>query len=188
MAVNAVSICSNALLQLGDNPINSLTDSNDRARLCANLYPQIRDRMLRAHPWNCAIKRVVLAPDATAPAFDWQAQFLLPSDWLKTLQIGDKYQQLSYVSEGRYILANADALPLRYVFRNDVEGTWDSLLQDAMTLAMCVALAYPITESTTLRESFFQQLQAALKEARAVDGQDDPPDTFGDFPLLSSRF
>jgi len=27
-----------------------------------------------------------------------------------------------------------------------------------------------------------------MKAARAVDGQDDPPQTFGDFPLMQSRF
>lgn len=33
-----VSICSNALLMLGAQPINDFSESNDRARLMSNLY------------------------------------------------------------------------------------------------------------------------------------------------------
>ena len=58
----AVSICSNALLMLGDNPINSFDESAtpgglDRARIADNLWPSTRNSILRSHPWNCAIKR-----------------------------------------------------------------------------------------------------------------------------------
>jgi len=74
----SVSICSNALLRLGAQTIASLSESNDRARLAANLYETVRDSTLRSHPWNCAVKRVVLAPDTDVPAFDFAAQFTLP--------------------------------------------------------------------------------------------------------------
>ena len=35
---SAVSICSNALLLLGDRPISSFSENNDRTRLVANIY------------------------------------------------------------------------------------------------------------------------------------------------------
>jgi hypothetical protein len=173
---------------LGAHPINAMTDDNDRARLASNLYEPVRNRVLRAHPWNCAVKRVILAPEVTPPAFDFKAQFLLPSDWLKTLQIGQQGRALDYLTEGRKILCNVDALPLRYIFRNEVEDTWDSMLVDAMQLAMAVAFAYPLTESVSMRQEMRDSFERQMKEARAVDGQDDPPDTFGDFPLLQARF
>src|SRR3546814_19099578 len=70
-----VSICSNALLRLGADPINSFDEADnfgsniERARLCANLWPNVRRQVIRSHPWNCATTRVVLSPDAAAPAF-----------------------------------------------------------------------------------------------------------------------
>jgi hypothetical protein len=85
---SAVQICSNALLLLGDNPIDSFDVDNNRTRLVANLYESKRDKVLRSHPWNCATKRVTLSPSAEAPAFDWAYQFPLPSDWLRTLSVG----------------------------------------------------------------------------------------------------
>ena len=50
--ISAVSICSNALLLLGDKPIDSFDINNDRTRLVANLYTSKRDKVLRAHPWK----------------------------------------------------------------------------------------------------------------------------------------
>jgi hypothetical protein len=32
------------------------------------------------------------------------------------------------------------------------------------------------------------KLQQHMKLARAVDGQDDPAQTFGDFPLMAARY
>jgi len=47
-----VSICSNALRRLGDDPITALTDDTERARLCNAFYVPSRDLVLRSHPWN----------------------------------------------------------------------------------------------------------------------------------------
>lgn len=182
-----VSICSNALLMLGADPLNSLSDTSDHAVMCLNLYPAARDVVLRSHPWNCAIKRVVLAPNATAPLFDYAYSFNLPADWLRTLSVGDSSYATDYVSEGRQLLSDESSLPLRYVFRNEDENTWHAGLVEAVTMAMAERLAYPITSSASMQQTMMQKLQEVLKRARAEDGQEDPPETLGDFPLLASR-
>ena len=41
-----VGICSNALRKLGDDPITSLTDDTERARLCNAFYTDARDAVL----------------------------------------------------------------------------------------------------------------------------------------------
>ncbi len=183
-----VSICSNALLLLGAKTINSLDEGTDRASLASNLYDSVRDSLLRSHPWNCAVKRVILAPDTETPAFDYTAQFTLPGDWLRTLSVGMEGYEVDYKHESGKVLANGTSLPLRYIFRNDNEATWDSMLVWAMTMTMKALLAYPITGSTSLEQLVEDALKGILKQARAVDGQDDPPQTLGDFRLLNARF
>ncbi|MQT83924.1 hypothetical protein GHN92_04990 [Pseudomonas sp. FSL R10-2964] len=185
-----VSICSNALLMLGAQTINDFADqlNLDRAKLCANLYPTVRDDMLRSHPWNCAIKRAVLAPDAVAPAFGYTHSFELPADFMRVLEVGTNGSQIDYLVEGRTIQADTTVLELRYVFRNEVENTWDAHLVKLVTLGMAAALAYPVTQSSALQQSFEQKLEMTLKRARAVDGQEDPPQTLGDERLLRARF
>lgn len=188
-----VSICSNALLALGDKPISSFDEATqigglDRARLCANLYPQVRNNLLRRLQPNCAKARVILAPDSIAPAFDYTNRFLLPGDFLRIVSIGQKDDADDYQLEGRYILANVSTLYLRYVYQNENVASWDSMLVSAMELAMKAVLAYPITKSTAEKDSCKQELEMYLRQYRAIDGQDIPPETLGDFPLLNARY
>lgn len=188
MSASAVSICSNALLELGAQPISSLTEANDRARIAANLYETVRDSVLRSHPWNCAIKRVVLAPESEAPAFDFSAYFLLPGDHLRTLQVGEDGTRPAYRVESGKIAAHGTVLPLRYIWRNTSEASWDAMLVEAMQFAMAARMAYGITKSASMAELREGLLRDHMKRCRAVDGQEDPPETMGDTPLLNARF
>lgn len=186
----SVSICSNALLMLGKAPIASFTDGSDRATLCANLYPMLRDQLLRKHFWNCAIKRVLLSPLVPTPAFGYSAAFQLPADFLRIYEVGYANAPISDFSvENRQILADASALPLRYVWRNDNEDNWDASLIGVATVSMAALLAYPVTQSTSLREALSADAARALREAKSIDGQENPSDTFGDdFPLINGRY
>ena len=188
MAATVVSICSNALLMLGAAPIADLNEDNDRARLAANLFDPARDMVLRRHPWNCAVKRIALAPDVTAPAFDWTYQFTLPSDWLRTLSVGEAGDYQAFAIEGRKILCDANPLLLRYVWRNDNPATWDDLLVWGMTCVMKAIFAYPTTKSANLSALVEDSLKDVLKQARAVDGQEQPTDDSPLSGLLSARF
>lgn len=188
MSASAVSICSNALLELGAQPISSLAEANDRARIAANLYESVRDSVLRSHPWNCAVKRVVLAPDVEVPAFDYPAYFLLPGDHLRTLQVGEDGARPAYRVESGKIAAFGTVLPLRYIWRNENEASWDTMLVDAMTLTMAARMAYGITKSASMAELREKLRRDFMKQCRAVDGQEDPPETLGDERLLNARF
>lgn len=182
-----VTICSNSLLLLGAKTINDFSENNDRARLVSNLWPQVSDWLLRSHLWNCAVKRVQLTPDLTPPVFDYSQQFSIPDDWLRTLQLGELGSPIDYTQEGRKILCDENPLNLVYVARVD-EGLWDTALQWSATMAMTAVCAYPITQSAALGDSYYQKLLVSLKQSRAIDGQDTPPETLGDFRYFASRF
>ncbi|AET91078.1 gp11 [Burkholderia sp. YI23] len=184
---SSVSICSNALIRLGDKPISSFEDGTDAANACANLYRSVRDALLRTHPWNCATKRVVLAPLTAVPAFDYAYQYQLPADWLRTIQVGARDCGLDFTMEGQRILCDANSLPLVYIFQNTIESTWDDMLVELMTLKMASALAYPITQSASMAQVSEAAFQLAFKQAKAQNGQDDRDETLGDFPLLANR-
>ncbi len=183
----AISICSNALLQLGDDPIASFTEATKRARLCSNLWPQVRDDLLRQHLWRCAQKRVVLAPEATAPAFDWDHSFLLPGDWVRTVQVGKRGEHLDYETEGRRILANVTELKLVYIAESSDPSQWDDALVDAACAEMVARLAYPITQSSSLAELKRKEATLALRVAKALSGQDNEPEDWGDSPFTDVR-
>ena len=143
MAATEVSICSNALLMLGGQPINDLSENSDRARLASNLWPAVRNYVLRRHPWNCAVKRVALAPDLTPPAFDWAFQFTLPPDFMRVLAVGEAGAEADFKIESGKLLCDENPALLRYVWRNENPGTWDDMLVWAMTNAMRAACSNP---------------------------------------------
>lgn len=188
MPISAATICSNALLECGADPINDLNEQTQHARLCKLLYPSLRDDVLRSHYWKCATKRVVLSPLADAPAFGWSYRFALPGDWLRTKQVGDDQWYVEFEQEGMEILANVNTLKLVYVWRNETEATWSKNLVRTMETAMAARLAYPVTKSTTFRDSKMAEAERAFRVAKAVDGQDNPPEEFGEGTLLESRF
>jgi hypothetical protein len=183
-----VSICSNALLMLGDDSIADFNEGTRRATLAANLWPDVRDDILRARPWTCARKIDLLAPDPTAPAFGYSKRFLKPSDWLRTLQIGEDYQDVPWRDYDGYIHCDTNPLPIIYTYRNTNPAKYDSMLVRVLTLAMAAQLAYPITKSTTVETNRFNQFGDALRRAAAISGQDDGPEEAGAFDLLTARF
>jgi hypothetical protein len=188
MPVTEVSICSNALIRLGDKPIASFTESDVRATRCANLWPDVRDDILRAKPWTCAKKRVLLAPLTEGPAFGYTKAFQKPSDWLRTIQVGYDGDGTTFADESGQILADLDVLPLTYIWRNENPATWDAALVNVMTIAMAAQLAYAVTQSASVQANQMQLLEQALRRAGALSGQDDGPDELGDYDLIASRF
>jgi hypothetical protein len=193
---SAVTICSNALMRLGAKPISSFTESDssetntplNRVQLCANLYPVERLAFLREHTWQATISRVILSPDVTTPAFEWSYRFLRPSDWLKTVQIGQNENNVPpFRIEGNYFMGNDAVFYLVYC-RDIPEEQWDTLMVDAMTVRMMAVLADPITRDPVRVNAYTQLATQRLQVAKSMDGQDDATNTIGQSILATSRF
>jgi len=184
---SSVSVCSNALVMLGDETISSFDEANDRARICANLYPQILEATIRAHQWDCCTKRVLLAPLAQAPAFGWAYQYQIPSDCMRILTDGYEGNRREYVVEGRQILSNNPSLQIRYLFRNDDGDTWDAGFVDVLTHAVAAYIAYAITQSDSVAGQAMQKYQMMLARARVADGQQGFPEQWSSSPFITCR-
>ncbi len=184
LSAASLDICNAAILSLGGSVIASFDDATSEGVLCKSLWPAALDSLLRLHPWNCAITRAALLPDAVAPAYEWSAAFTLPTDLLRLLEVENVAE---YKVEGRKILCNETALNIRYVFRNNDTSEWDSLLTEAMTAYMAFKLAYALTKSNTTRDAQWQLFTNLLRTAKSIDAQEEPGDTVGDFPFIDIR-
>ena len=186
-----VSICSNALRRLGDDPITSLTDDTERARLCNSFYADTRDAVLRLHPWNFAITRTSLAKLSTAPAYGFSNQFSLPTNPYCLRVLGMEYEDYIFKVEnvathGRVLLTDEATANILYVARITDTNLFDAMFVDVLTQKLAVDLAYPVTNSTTLQTQMQKVFEKKLSEARSIDGQegfmdDLVSDTFTDF-------
>lgn len=181
---SAVSVVNQALIFLGQPPIQSLTQATPPAAVFASaLYESTLEEVLRSHPWNFAINRVELAPLAAAPAYGYQFAFQRPSDWLRTLETSAP----DFRHEGKRILANVSSLQLRYVRKAEDLTEWDALAAAALVRNLAQKLAYPLTKSTSLQEAQWQMYVAILKQAKGVDAQEEPADEFEQSSLLTVR-
>lgn len=182
-----VEICNNALLALGANTISSLSETSTEAVACNTMWNRVRESLLRAHPWNFAIKRAECARLVSAPAFRYSYQYQLPSDTLRILTV---YNDPDYKKEGSTILTNKDSCFIKYIKDSNTVSEWDASFIELMVLKLRMELAYKFTNSSREVEIAASLFKGALDEARAIDASEDIEDTYGQFDndLINVRY
>lgn len=189
---SVVDVCNKALDKLGQGSITSLEDSNKSARLCSRNWPLVRDAVLRAHPWNFAITRDVLAPidltpTETAKQWGFTSKFAVPVDLVRLVEVRD-LSTAEYQVEGRYILANATVLYIRYVKREEDPNKYDSQFVDAAAAYLAFEMCESITQSNTKKNALWEEYKDRLMDAKGIDGQENPPAVFEEDEWISVRY
>ena len=106
--MNKVSVANLALSNLGEAPIQNLTDNNARARIASSRIDDVIRSVLRMHDWNSAMKRIALTK-SNDPLFGWNSTFELPADYLKVIEV---WPVSRYRVQGKEILSNEASLNL----------------------------------------------------------------------------
>lgn len=172
---SVVDICNSALNQIGASNIISLTEDSKAGRICNQRYEYVRDSVFRAHPWNCLITRRTLSPDATAPTFEFDNAFTLPTDPYCLRVLSLDFHDIIHRVEGRKILCNEDTINLVYVGRVTDVAQYDMLLVETIAAALAADIAYPLVGSTSLAQEMRAVYQDKLREARFVDATEGTP-------------
>jgi hypothetical protein len=181
VATDAVEIANSALAKIGAATILSLDDDTKEARLCKIRLTPIRRIVLRMHPWNCAIGRVLLAPLVETPAFGLTKVFQQPSDCLRIIDITPL--DVFYRIEGRKILCNESSLELRYL-KDETDWTkFDELLGEAIACYLAWDIGFPLTQSNTVVERVWKQFETIKRQAKSVDAQEER-----DYELTADTF
>jgi len=172
-----VSICSKALRLLGDDPITSLTDDSERARLCNSLYGDARDYLLRSHPWNFAITRASLAQLSDSPAYQYSYQYALPTDPYCLRVLSMEYEDYifkveNFATEGRVLLTDESTAKILYIARITDTNRFDPMFTDLLATKLALDLAYPVTNSVNLMAQVQKLFERRLSDARSIDGQE----------------
>lgn len=187
MAQTAIDCCNSALQRVGATTIMSLLDNSPEARACSVAYDSNRRDELRKHPWNFAVTRVVLAPDATAPAFDYEYQFTLPTDCLRILR--PSQYDLDWKIEGRKILSNYDnPLYLRYIADITDPTLWDASFYNVMAASLAADICERLTQSNTKKQLLMQEYMDAVRIARRMDAFESGPEESSDDSWWIARF
>jgi len=186
-----VEICNMGLALIGDQPIEALTDSNDRAVVAKLFYSDTKDAVLRAHPWGFALVSVALAEAAGNPVFaKWGYHFTLPvvPKCLRVLEVEENYPgQIPYSIEGGKLLANDSAITILYIAQITDTGLFDALFTDALAARLAMAFAMVLTKQKTLVELAAKVYDMKIGEARTVDGLESTKKEIYNDTLISVR-
>lgn len=188
------SIVNIALAAVAGDRITALDDGSENANRASDIYADLRDDMLRGHPWNFATLRVKLARSASTPIFGFDYAYTLPSDWLRTLSVHDDDEGLSIpiyrdetLGTERSIYSDSTDIYLRYVAQITDANKMPPDFRRALSMALARDLAVPLANSNTLRDAMDKAAKLALAKAKGSDAQDSPPERFPESSWVTVR-
>ena len=173
-----VDICNSALNSVGASNIISLTEDSKAGRICNHRFVPVRNMVMRAHPWNCLIRRAELAQDSTGPIFEYAYSYQLPSDpyCLRVLEVENQADGIDYVIEGRKLLTDEGGIKLKYLAMVTDPNEYDSGLLEAISSCLAAEIAFSLSNSSALQAQLYQLYERKLSEARFQDATEGTPD------------
>jgi hypothetical protein len=179
MVADKFVLCNLALSRVGASPITAFDGSTQGAISCALAYDLSRRAILRLHPWNCAIDRVILEPKESAPdvpvepAFGYGFVYDLPATCLRVLSVNDNLDSFSV--EALRLLYTDDST-VELVFIKDEEDTtkFDSLIDELIAAHLAWSICYRITQSNSLRKILWDEFKEIKRQVKSIDGQEGP--------------
>lgn len=173
--ISKITICNLALAQLGQAPISSLEQDDEKARRLNLFYDPVRDEVLRTHNWAFAGAEEPLALIETDTENPNRYIYKYPAEALFVRRV--------FSRDGR-----GEALKFREVFRTDLhsrvlavdcprayaeytrrildENLFDAAFVKSFSLALACDLAVALTGDSQLAAQILQKYTLSLDEAR----------------------
>lgn len=184
MASN-IDIASNALILIGDSPINSFEEPGAGAQAASNLYQGTYEDVLSEHPWTFATKfqklnQLAAEPD---PLINWRFGYQVPVD---SIAIWEVKPHSNYEIVEDILYSNQNELLARYIFSPD-ETKLPAHFVKALEYKLAAEFAIAVTEDTAKNELYEKKYLRALGKARSRDSQSKPQTPIVDSPFIDVR-
>jgi hypothetical protein len=199
MPTSATDIANLALTKLGASPIAALTDDSKAARTLSAVYDSVRDAELRDRPWKFAMTRAALPSEAQGPGFGYGRQYLLPSDCIRLIQVGEGASAFSLADyqgpdnapfqvDGEAILTDMPApLRIRYVRRVTDVSRYDAAFVQAFACRLAAEAAEALTQSPQKRQLALGEYQERIRQARRLNAIEQAPEAPADDSWIVGR-
>ena len=175
MALSETKICNLSLSDIGSKRINNWeTDESEQAILFRLHYEPSRDALIRSHWWRFARARATLSQDTIDPDFEWDNQFILPTNFLRFRSIEEEkgYSSRSrrHSIEGDRFLTNFSTVNMRYIRKVTDVTEFDPLFVQVLVLQLDLKLITGLAKTDTkLKESIKADLKELMPKVQAVD-------------------
>jgi hypothetical protein len=177
-----VQIARLALQSIGDRfDIASLTEASPEAEQVNLVFDNVRDMVLREHPWKFARKYSTPASLSGVVPGNWDYMFSYPSDALRVLRIvnplGDDQPPIRFEiarnsSDARVILCNESEPTLEYTQQITDPQQFDPQFITALAYRLAQYIAMPITGDRQIMADMKQLADAEISKAQATDANE----------------
>ncbi len=168
-----IDLCSMALLKLGEEPIQSLTDDSAAAKLSRTLFDTVVESLLSIHPWTFATQ--ILDLNKTT-----DGNFLIPSDVLRIISVSGSIV-------GNRIYSDSDSVSVTAVVRvlpEKFPGYFASLVATRLAMEFCI----PLLGDQTVFRMLAALYESELQTSKFIDSTICPSSAIGKFSLIDTRF
>ena len=169
--ISKITVCNLALAQLGQAPISSLEQDDEKARRLNLFYEPVRDEVLRTHNWAFAGAEEPLVlieqnRDKYVYKYPTQALFVrrvFTQDGTKNLPFREIFRTDLH---SRVLETAAPQAYAEYTRRILDENLFDPAFVKSFSLALACDLAVALTGDSTLASQILQKYTLSLDEAR----------------------
>lgn len=179
-----IDLISNALILIGDTPINDLAGNERRKVVSSNLYDNIVQNELSKHRWGFARQKAQLSLILAAPVDEWERAYQLPSDLITLIGLSPR---IDYQVYGSQVYCNySQALYCDYIY-NAPENEWPVYFAKMIEYALARDFSTSIRDSTSTRAEMAAEYENASRMARYTDSQQHPQTPIKSRPLIEVR-
>lgn len=181
-----INLISNALILIGDQPINSFTGNERRQVVSVNLYDNIVQFELSKHRWGFARRKAQLSLLVDEPIDDdWRSIYQLPTDLITLIKLNPN---TNYQIYGDKVYSNlSQTLHCDYI-RNVGESEWPIYFSKMIEYALAKDFAPAIRDSAAAKQDLKNDYLAASSMARYTDSMQHPQTPIVDRPFINVRF
>jgi len=197
-----LSICSDALIMLGEAPLTSFSGS-DAGTVCDRLYDGIKISTLAMYPWSFTVTKLALSR-GTAPVNEYRYSYTLPTDLQRisgvravfnSSEVGAMPMQGGWEIQGNLLLSNEATIVIDYQFEPE-EFQLPTYFVQLLKYMLAWHIAETVTDQITKAEywrtialgSPAENMRGGyFRVATNIDGSGKQNEAMSDFSLIQVR-
>jgi len=172
-------ICNMSLDRVGAARITSFDNSNTAEGIACRLhFWHTVNYLLESFDWPFSRGRAILSQSTDDPAFEWDNQFLLPSDFLAMrhnyTESKSSFPDERWEIEGNMLMTNDSEVSLKYTKKVTDTSQFSTLFIELLVLTMAFKMLPKIagTEAASLTKTIGEELTYKTNKARSKTLQD----------------
>lgn len=190
MSYTLLDIANSAIIKVGAKPLQSLNDDTPSGRVVALRLRPVMDTVLSLYPFNCTLRRTVLAPQehAVLPV-KYPFTYETPADMFQLVRLEDKTGDMitDYEHYGQQIQCSHTPLVVIYSRSLYNISSIDYEVAELVSLYLAYDICERIDPNYQRRQQLYQEFQIMFAQVRTSDSRRNGPSSYGPIDVFGPR-